>query len=123
MINKNSPESVGHDPLLITDLSPVYYLCDDTPYFGADVGWTDLDFTDDNEDHIEESPFTLPVGLTVNWSIRRWLAARVELIDNLVFVNDSADFHQNLTLAVRLDYRLGVKPKLHWPWNPSRHLK
>lgn len=126
MINKTRPAVARDDSLVMTDLSLIYYPAGDTavrPYLRAGVGWTDFEYPDDNGNVIEASPFTIPVGLGIKWAVKRWMAGRVELVDQIVIADSAVNAHQNLTLVVGLEYRVGAKPKSYWPWNPSRHLK
>ena len=125
MVNKVQPTVARNDALLITDLSLVYYPAGDTvvrPYLRVGVGWTDFDFPTDTGARVEVSPFTMPFGLGIKWPVRRWLAARVELLDNLAFADSAVNTHHNFTLVLGLEYRLGAKPKSYWPWHPNRHI-
>ena len=126
LINSTQPTLVRSDALTTVDLSLVYYPWGDTavrPYLRGGVGWTDFDFPNDDGTRSEVSPFTMPLGVGVKWPVRRWLAARVEFLDNLAFGDSAVDTQHNLTLVLGLEYRAGVRPKSYWPWYPSRKIR
>lgn len=126
MINRNQPTADRNDALLITDISLLYYPSGDTvvrPYMRAGVGWSDFAYPNDGGTQTEVSPFTIPFGLGVKWPVKRWLAARLELLDNLAIADSGTKVQNNLTLVVGIEYRWGAKPDSYWPWNSSWHLR
>ena len=124
MINRNAPSAARNDALLITDISLLYYPQGDTvvrPYLRAGLGWTDFDYPNDAGNRTEASPFTIPFGMGVKWPVKRWLAARLELLDNMSFADSAVKMQHNFTLVVGMEYRWGAKPDTYWPWNSSWH--
>jgi hypothetical protein len=126
LINRNAPTVSRSDSLMVTDISLLYYPQGDTvvrPYLRAGIGWTDFDVPNDDGTISEASPFTIPFGLGVKWPVRRWLAARLELVDNLAIADSAVKVQNNVTLVFGMEYRWGAKPKSYWPWDSSWSLR
>ena len=54
--------------------------------------------------------------------IRRWLATRAEITDQIGIGNNGVNSQHDFTLTFALEWRFGAHPRSYWPWNPSRHI-
>ncbi|MEX2092700.1 MAG: hypothetical protein WD971_08485, partial [Pirellulales bacterium] len=92
------------------------------PYWRLGIGDTKFDFPVDSGDRWDEWNLATPFGVGMKYSLRRWLAARVEFTDQFSWGGHGAATQHNLTLNFGLEWRFGAKRKAYWPWNPSRHI-
>jgi hypothetical protein len=75
----------------------------------------------ENGSHVDEWAWTAPLGIGVKYPIRRWLAFRTEVTDQLSFDSGFPTLH-NVALMFAFEWRYGAHPPSYWPWNPSRHI-
>ena len=125
LINSDAPDANRTDSLFIWSYSAMYYPWGDAavrPYWRVGLGNTHIDFPLDDGSRHDEWLFTMPIGVGVKCSLRRWLAARAELTDQLAFGDSNVHTQHNLTLTCGLEWRFGVHPRSYWPWHPSRHI-
>ena len=106
-------------------VSLMYYPWGDSlfrPYWRLGIGATDIDYPTDQGHRRDETLWTFPIGVGLKYPIRRFLAARAELTDQLALGNDGVATQHDLTLTFGLEWRFGAHPRSYWPWNPSRHI-
>ncbi len=100
--NPSAPEGtpIGHR-LRSWNYSLLYYPWGDAnlrPYWRLGIGDTKYDFPVDSGDRWDEWNFATPFGVGMKYSLRRWLAARVEFTDQFSWVGHGAATQHNLTL-------------------------
>jgi hypothetical protein len=125
LINADAPNAQRNDVLFMWSWSTMYYPWGDSwvrPYWRWGIGQTEFDFPLDDGTHRDEWLFTFPIGLGVKYPVRRWLAARTELTDQLSVGHNGLPTQHNITLTFGLEMHLGVHPRSYWPWYPSRHI-
>ncbi len=111
--------------MMIYTASMMYYPWGDSyfrPYWRVGIGEMDIDYPMDNGLRRDESLWTFPFGIGIKYPVRRWLAARAELTDELGLGNSGVATQHDLTLTLALEWRFGAHPRSYWPWNPSRHI-
>ncbi len=119
------PDSPISARLVSWNYSFMYYPWGDSnlrPYWRLGVGDTKFDFPTDDGLRRDEWLFTTPFGVGLKYSLRRWLAARIEFTDQYSWGSQGVASQHNLTLSFGLESRFGGKRKAYWPWNPSRHI-
>lgn len=107
----------------VSDIDFVYYPWGDTkvrPYFQAGLGVTQLDLLNEAGAPQQATLLGMPFGVGVEWSQTRWLAWRLEIVDNLAFGADGVDTMNNFVFAAGMEMRLGARPNSYWPWRSSR---
>jgi hypothetical protein len=70
----------------------------------------------------EVTLLSMPIGIGVQFPQTRWLAWRLEVIDNLAFGNDGVDTMNNFAFTAGMEVRLGARPQSYWPWRSSRNI-
>lgn len=121
LLNTQQPTASPDDNLFITDLSLLYYPWGDArtrPYYRLGIGLTDVEYTNDFGVRINDMLLTIPVGIGVKYQVRRWMAWRLELANNIAFGQGETDSLQNLTLTGGLEWRFGGRPANYWAWAP-----
>ncbi|RMG03814.1 MAG: hypothetical protein D6741_01890 [Planctomycetota bacterium] len=104
------------------DLVLLYYQRDVDPwrpYLLWGVGLAGMKVTDRLDEDYSGTYFAMPIGLGVKFRRQRWLAFRVEFVDNIVFPNDLNTTH-HWSLNAGLEYRFGGSRRTYWPWVPGR---
>jgi hypothetical protein len=123
--NGRAPTADHADSLFLWSYSLMYYPWGDSmirPYWRWGIGNTRLDFPLDDGTRHGEWLLTFPIGMGVKYPVRRWLAARAELTDQLACHSNGIPTLNNITLTVGLEWRFGARPRSYWPWHPSRHI-
>lgn len=111
----------NNDHLFIGDLSLLYYPWGDSrmrPYYRIGFGLTDLEYTNDLGRQQQSNLLTIPIGVGLKYQLRRNLAWRLELADNIAFGQNETDSLNNFTLTLGLEWRLGGRPDSPWAWHP-----
>jgi hypothetical protein len=122
--NSEVPDAHRSDILFSWNYSVLYYPWGDAkfrPYWRWGIGDTHFDFPRDDGSRDDPWMWTVPLGVGVKYPVRRWLAARAELTDQLSFAKDYPTLH-NVTLTFGLEWRFGAHPPSYWPWNPNRKI-
>ncbi len=125
LINEHVPNAPRGDRMMIYTASMMYYPWGDSyfrPYWRVGIGEMNIDYPMDNGLRRDESLWTFPFGIGIKYPVRRWLAARAELTDELGLGNSGVATQHDLTLTLALEWRFGAHPRSYWPWNPSRHI-
>ena len=107
--------------IFIYDLSVLYYPWGDSkvrPYYRLGVGLTDLDYINADDLAQDATLFTIPFGVGLKYQTQRWMAWRVELVDNLAFGQSGTRTLNNFTLSFGAEWRFGGKPAPRW-YSPS----
>jgi hypothetical protein len=123
--NSEARDADRTDSLFIWNYSFLYYPWGDSlvrPYWRAGIGDTRFDFPLDDGSRHDEWLLTFPLGFGVKYPVKRWLAARAELCDQLAIGRDEFETQHNLTLTFGLEWHFGAHPRSYWPWNPDRHI-
>jgi hypothetical protein len=123
--NHVAPEANRRDGLFQWSYNQMYYPWGDSmirPYWRWGIGNTHLDFPTDYGQRRDEWMLTFPLGIGVKYPVRRWLAARAELTDQLTVGHNGIPTMNNITLTFGLECRFGAHSRSYWPWNPSRHI-
>ncbi|MCI0492188.1 MAG: porin family protein [Planctomycetes bacterium] len=125
LTNSQAPDAPRTDSLFLWSYSLMYYPWGDAmlrPYWRCGIGNTAVDFPTDWGSRHDEWLLTFPLGIGVKYPVRRWLAARAEVTDQLALGQNGIPTQHNLTLTFGLEWRFGARPKSYWPWYPSRHI-
>ncbi|GAB6167258.1 hypothetical protein JCM19992_32580 [Thermostilla marina] len=104
------------------DLVLLYYQRDVDPwrpYLLWGVGLAGMKVTDRLDEDYSGTYFAMPIGVGVKFRRQRWLAFRLEFVDNIVFPNDLNTTH-HWSLNAGLEYRFGGSRRTYWPWVPGR---
>jgi hypothetical protein len=92
------------------------------PYFQLGLGVTEVGTIDEDGEAQEVFLLSMPFGVGVQFPLTRWLAARLEILDNLAFGNDGVDTMNNFSFTAGAELRLGARPHSYWPWRSSRRI-
>jgi hypothetical protein len=125
LVNNQQPDAPRTDSLFTWSYNLMYYPWGDStwrPYWRWGIGNTKFDFPTADGSRRDEWLLTFPIGIGVKYPVRRWLAARIELTDQLSIGAGGLPTQHNLTLTLGLECRFGAHPRSYWPWNPSRHI-
>lgn len=107
----------------VGDLNLLYYPWGDTkvrPYFQLGLGGTQVASLQVDGTGYEAWLMSMPFGIGVEFPQTRWLAWKLEVIDNLAFGSDGIDTMHNVAFTGGLEYRFGARPTSYWPWRSSR---
>ncbi|MCC6494097.1 MAG: outer membrane beta-barrel protein [Pirellulales bacterium] len=120
-------ESGGATPTsgtyFVGDVDLLYYPWGDTkvrPYFQLGLGGSQIGSIRSDGSGQEAWLLGMPFGLGVEFPQTRWLAWRLEVIDNLAFGSDGLDTMHNVSFTAGMEYRFGARPGSYWPWRSSR---
>lgn len=119
LVNDVQPDSPTGDNFFIADLSALYYPWGDSrtrPYYRIGVGVTDIEYTRDSGLRRQDTLFTVPLAIGVKHQMRRWLAWRVELADNIAIGDNGTSSLQNITVSAGLEWRFGVPERESRGW-------
>jgi len=125
LINEHVPNAPRGDRMMIYTANMMYYPWGDSyyrPYWRLGIGEMDVDYPMDNGQRRDESLWNFPIGIGIKYPVRRWLAARAEITDELGLGNSGVATQHDITLTFALEWRFGAHPRSYWPWNPSRHI-
>lgn len=121
MVNSLQTTVPSDENLFITDLSLLYYPWGDSrtrPYWRIGVGLTDVEYTTDAGLREQDNLLTIPFAVGVKRQLRRHLAWRLELANNLALGQNDSSTMNNLTLTTGFEWRLGGRPDGYWAWAP-----
>lgn len=122
ILQDGATESTG-GTYMVGDFDLVYYPWGDTkvrPYFQLGLGGTQVATITEDGGGREAWLMSMPFGLGVEFPQTRWLAWRLEIIDNLAFGADGIDTMHNVSFTAGMEYRFGARPTSYWPWRSSR---
>jgi hypothetical protein len=122
LVNETRRDVPPSGRLVSWNYSFMYYPWGDSnlrPYWRFGVGDSHFDFPTDAGTRWDEWLYTIPFGVGVKYPLRRFLAARIEFVDQYSIGGHGAASQHNLTLNFGLEYRFGSKKKAYWPWNPE----
>jgi hypothetical protein len=125
LINQEASDSDRGDRMVIWSASMMYYPWGDSvyrPYWRCGIGGMEIDYPDDDGHRRDETLWAFPIGIGIKYPIRRWLATRAEITDQIGIGNNGVNSQHDFTLTFALEWRLGAHPRSYWPWNPSRHI-
>jgi len=111
--------------LFLSDIDLLYYPWGDSkirPYVLLGLGFTRLNFQDENDLHHGTSLLTMPYGVGLKFPMWPWLAWRFEIVDNLAFGADQVTTLANVSFTLGMEIRLGARPASYWPWRSSRYI-
>ncbi len=111
--------------LFLSDLDLLYYPWGDSkirPYVLLGMGFTRVNFQDENNIHHGSSLLTMPYGVGLQLPMWPWLTWRFEILDNLAFGADQIETLANVSFTLGMELRLGAKPASYWPWRSSRYI-
>lgn len=122
ILHTGADDSTG-GTYVVGDLSLLYYPWGDTkvrPFFQLGLGGTQIASLRDNGAGHEAWLLSMPFGIGVEFPQTRWLAWKLEIIDNLAFASDDIDTMHNVAFTAGMEYRFGARPGSYWPWRSSR---
>ncbi|TWT90725.1 hypothetical protein Mal64_11200 [Pseudobythopirellula maris] len=118
--NSTQPGTDQGDNLFLGDLSVMYYPWGDSrtrPYYRVGFGLTDVEFTNDAAAREQQTMITLPIGAGFKHQIRRNLAWRGEIVDNIALGQSGTSTLQNFSLTFGVEWRYGGRPDTRWGWS------
>lgn len=121
----NSTHFSGIQPgdYFLSDIDLVYYPWGDTkvrPFFQWGMGMVQVETALDETVRQRTTLLTMPFGAGVQFSLTRWAALRLEVVDNWAFGGDEVNTLSNWSFTAGMEMRLGARPKSYWPWRSSR---
>ena len=119
LVNTTLDEGSTSDNLLLTDISALYYPWGDSklrPYYRVGFGLTQLEYSNDSGNRVDQTMLTIPFGVGLKYQIRRWAALRLEFMDNLAFAQNETSTLNNLTITAGFEWRFGGRPASQWAW-------
>lgn len=119
LVNTTLNEGSSSDNLLITDISALYYPWGDSklrPYYRFGFGLTQLEYSNDSGNRVDQTMFTIPFGVGLKYQTRRWAALRLEIMDNLAIAQNETSTLNNLTITGGFEWRFGGRPSSYWAW-------
>jgi hypothetical protein len=119
----NQPPRPRPGNFFIADVNYLRYFWGDSqvrPFWSLGLGLSTFNFEDSSGLGYNESLVTFPLGVGVKYQPRPWMAARVDLQDNVTIAGGGLDAMQNFTFSVGAEMRFGSRPRSYWPWHPSR---
>jgi hypothetical protein len=125
LVNEEARDSDRGDRMVIWSASMMYYPWGDSvyrPYWRCGIGGMEIDYPNDDGHRRDETLWAFPIGIGIKYPIRRWLATRAEITDQIGIGNNGVNSQHDFTLTFALEWRLGAHPRSYWPWNPSRHI-
>ncbi len=125
-INRRNNVGLEKDSSLwFLDAEMLYYPWGDAtwrPYFAMGLGVANWRFNDASDVSYNEYLIQMPIGIGVKYHWRKWIAARIDLFDNISFGSGGIDTMHNMTLTVGVEVHFGGWRRSYYPWNPDRHL-
>jgi opacity protein-like surface antigen len=103
-----------------SDLSLMYYPWGDSrwrPYFSAGLGFATFRFHDDFGRDVNDTLFSLPLGVGMKYYYTNNFTLRVGWNDNLSFGDNTLDTMNNFSLFVGGEYRFGGRSPSYFPWH------
>jgi len=125
LINEEARDAPRGDRMWIWNANLLYYPWGDSvyrPYWRIGIGAMEIDFPTDGGYRQDEALWNIPIGIGIKYPVRRWLAARAEIVDQIGLGNSGVNSQHDITFTLGLEWRLGAHPRSYWPWNPSRHI-
>ena len=120
------PQQIRTSDVIVGDVSFLYYPWGDArwrPYVSMGLGASSFDFVDDVGLSHDDTLFNLPIGVGIKYlTLRRWLALRAEVTDNIAFSDAGLNSMHNVGITFGVEIHYGARPKTYWPWHPSRHM-
>ncbi|OHB74911.1 MAG: hypothetical protein A2W31_00335 [Planctomycetes bacterium RBG_16_64_10] len=122
------PDAQWHrqdNDVLLADLSLLYYPWGDSrwrPYLLLGMGAAHFNFADHLGRGHDTFLFGLPYGGGLKYQVRRWMAVRAEVLDNLAPGAEGLSTMHNVSLTMGVEVHWGGTPKSYWPWHPGRHV-
>jgi hypothetical protein len=113
------------DDVLLGDVSLLYYPWGDSlwrPYFLAGIGFGHFHFDDELGNGHNGLLLGFPIGGGLKYQHRRWLAFRIEVLDNIALANQGLATMHNVSLTFGVEVHHGAHSRSYWPWHPSRHV-
>lgn len=103
-----------------SDVSLMYYPWGDSrwrPYFSAGLGFATFRFYDDFDRQVNDTLFSLPLGVGLKYYYTNNFTLRVGWNDNLSFGDNTLDTMHNFSLFVGGEYRFGGRSPSYFPWH------
>jgi len=73
------------------------------PFFSVGLGWATFRFTDADGDAYHETLLHAPFGVGVKYYVDRWMALRIDALDNLALSGSGLDTMHNLSFTLGLE--------------------
>jgi hypothetical protein len=121
-------QRIGNMGVFLWDSNILYYPLGDTqwrPFAIVGLGMGQYRFTDDLQNKLNETTFSVPFGGGLKYRHNSAWAFRIDLIDNLSLRSGSGlATMQNISLTAGLEAHFGIGPRRsYWPWNPTRSFR
>ena len=107
----------------VSDFDLIYYPWGDTrvrPYFQLGLGVSQVGTILEDGTDLDATLLSMPFGIGLQFPQTRWLAWRLEIVDNLAFGADQIDTMHNVAFTAGMELRFGARPNSYWPWRSSR---
>jgi hypothetical protein len=111
--------------LLLWDGELLYYPWGDAkwrPFALWGLGVANWRFNDELDQNYKSFLVHMPLGIGAKYQCRKWLAMRLDLIDNISFAGSGVSAMHNVSLTFGVEVHFGGWRRSYYPWNPARHL-
>jgi len=125
LIDEHNLVVLGSSNLKFWDASLLYYPWGDArwrPYATMGMGISHVRFADASDHHYAEALLHVPVGIGVKYQCKRWLALRLDLLDNFTVGSSGVRPMHNVSLTGGVEVRFGGTRTSYFPWNPGVHI-
>ena len=102
------------------DLNLLYYPWGDAewrPFASVGIGAASFRVDGATQPLVDETLFTMPLGVGVKYMYRPWLALRTSLVDNLSFGSQGLETMHNLSLSFGVEVHFGGPRSTYFPYH------
>ena len=91
------------------------------PYASVGLGLANFRFTDNQSVKFNEVSLHVPIGFGLKYYHKKWLALRVDALDNIAIGTGGRNNMHNVSLTGGIEVHFGGWRRAYYPWNPSIH--
>jgi hypothetical protein len=109
----------GNSTLYFYDVDLLFYPWGDArwrPYLTAGLGLANVRFNDEQDRRYAEALLHVPFGLGLKYQLQRWLALRVDLMDDFVIGSAGVRTMHNYTITGGFEVRYGFRRRRYYPY-------
>ena len=117
----DNSELSGH--YFVSDINLIYYPWGDSrvrPYALVGLGLAEVGSVREDGTGQEEILVGMPLGGGVRFAQTRYLAWRLEILDNIAWGDNGLATMHNFSFTLGMELRLGARPNSYWPWRSAR---
>ena len=91
------------------------------PYASVGLGVANFRFTDNQGTQFNEVLLHLPIGFGLKYFHKKWLALRVDALDNIAIGSGGMNNVHNVSITGGIEVHWGGWRRAYYPWNPAMH--